>query len=80
MTDARQTFLQKAAIQTDACRRITALASTRCGEDMFFGSSTSQLSEKYIKERFREIVIDKGKSGNEMVELNPHQVFILEIE
>jgi hypothetical protein len=41
VTDARQAFLRKTAIQTDACRRITALVSNGCGEVMFFGSSTT---------------------------------------
>jgi hypothetical protein len=48
--------LWKAPVRTDACKRISALISDGENDTMFFGSSTTQHSEKYIKQQFRELV------------------------
>jgi hypothetical protein len=42
----RNSFMEKAALQTNATRKITGLETSEGSEIMFFGSNTTMLNEK----------------------------------
>ena len=50
----RNAFMEKAALQTNATRRITSLETKDDADIMFFGSNTTMLNEKEIRRRFSE--------------------------
>jgi hypothetical protein len=50
----RNAFMEKAALQTNATRRITSLEAKDEADIMFFGSNTTMLNEKEIRRRFSE--------------------------
>jgi hypothetical protein len=46
--------MEKAALQTNATRKITGLEANDDADIIFFGSNTTMLNEKEIRKRFSE--------------------------
>lgn len=68
-------------MQTEQCRRVTALLSDNEQDMVYFGGNSTQYSEQYIRQRLEEsAAADKTPLEKQGFTLSSYQVSILELE